>query len=114
VIDPTSRPLLVVVTSNLMDRGPFESAATIAGYRCAFVRANELSDLDPLAAFVDLEAEDSDKVITNLSGRGVRVIAYGPHLDDMSMVRARSLGADSAEPRSRMLRHPAAYLPPLV
>jgi hypothetical protein len=107
-------PLLLVVTSNLMDHGPFESAASRAGYRFEGVGPVAVAEVEPLVAFVDLEATGADDAIVDLARRGVRVIAYGPHVDDVALVRARSLGALVAEPRSRVLRDPAAYLPPLV
>jgi len=109
-----TRPLLVVVTSNLMDHGPFEAAGVRVGYQVEFVRSEGLADVDPLVAFVDLEAAGADGAISDLAERGVRVIAYGPHVDDLGMVRARSLGASAAEPRSRVLTNPAEYLLPLV
>ncbi len=112
--DRTHLPLLVVVTSNLMDVGPFESAATRSGYRFEAIKADALAGLEPLVAFVDLETEGADDTIGTLVALGVRVIAYGPHVDDLAMSRAQSLGAAMAEPRSRVLRDPSAYLQPLV
>jgi hypothetical protein len=107
------RPLAVQVGSNLMDATRFEAAAVSSGYR--FERWTDLgSDRIPAVAFVDLEAEGADDAIRVLADRGSRVVAYGPHVDDMALVRARSLGAAIAEPRSRALRDPAAFLPPLV
>ncbi len=112
--DQVTRPLFIVVTTNLMDRGPFEAAGARVGYRVEFVRSDEVDDVEPLVAFVDLETAGADGAIGNLAGRGVRVIAYGPHVDDVGMVRARSLGAGAAEPRSRALTDPGKFLPPLV
>jgi len=114
MIDRKHLPLLTVVTSNLMDVGPFEAAAAGSGYRIEAIRADALAGLEPLVAFVDLETDGADDAISALVARGVRVIAYGPHVDDLAMSRARSLGAAVAEPRSRVLRDPSAYLPPLV
>lgn len=108
-----SRPTLLVVTSNLMDASRFDAAAAAAGYRVESGRGAD-SSTTPLVAFVDLESEESDAAIRSLSERGVRVVGYGPHVDDQAMVRARALGATAAEPRSRMFRNPGAYLPPLV
>lgn len=108
------RPMLVLVGGNLMDCGPIEAAAAAAGYRFEMVAADGVDECAATAAFVDLEAECADGAIRTLSGRGVRVIAYGPHVDDLAMVRARSLGASVAEPRSRVLRDPGAYLSPVV
>lgn len=107
------RPLAVQVGSNLMDASRFEAAVESNGYR--FERWAELrGDEVPVVAFVDLEDDLSDDAIRTLSERGTRVVAYGPHVDDMALVRARSLGAAAAEPRSRTLRDPGAFLPPLI
>jgi len=112
--DRTHLPLLVVVTSNLMDVGSFESAAARSGYRFEAIKAGAIAGFEPLVAFVDLETEGADDAIGTLVALGVRVIAYGPHVDDLAMSRAQSLGAAMAEPRSRLLRDPSAYLQPLV
>lgn len=111
---PIGRPLLVVVTSNLMDIARFESAATDAGYRMEAVDSAGTSAVDPLVAFVDLEVLGADDAVADLAVRGVKVIAYGPHIDTFAISRARTLGAVVAEPRSRILRNPGAHLPPLV
>ena len=114
VIDRSHLPLALVVSSNLMDLSRFEAAAIRAGYRFAACSAEEIDQFDALVAFVDLEAAGSDGAIVALAARRIQVVAFGPHIDDMAMVRARSLGATVAEPRSRVFRDPAAYLPPLV
>jgi len=107
------RPVLVVVSTNLMDAGPFEAAARRTGHDCVFVGPADVPP-DPAIAFVDLEVEGSDAVISDLAGGDVRVIAYGPHVDSFAMTRARSLGAAAAEPRSRVLRDPSAFVAPVV
>lgn len=112
--DRANLPLVIAVSSNLMDLARFESAASRLGYRMEGRSASELEDAEAVIAFVDLEGDDSADAITTLAGRGIRVIAFGPHVDDMAMVRARTLGAKVAEPRSRVFRDPGAYLPPLV
>lgn len=108
-----ARPVALVVSSNLMDRSPLEAAASEAGYRVVASRSAH-GAAAPLVAFVDLELAGADAVIRELAAGGVTVVAYGPHVDDHALVRARALGAAAAEPRSRLFRNPAAYLPPLV
>lgn len=107
------RPLALVVTSNLLDGSRFEQGVAGSGYRIE-VRRDTTASARPLVAFVDLEYGAADEAIRSLAEAGVRVIAYGPHVDDHAMVRARSLGAAEAEPRSRVLKTPASYLPTLV
>lgn len=111
-VDAT-RPLVVVVSANLMDIARFEAAASGAGYRLAVAEPGS-TVADAVVAFVDLESAGADEAISSLAEAGVKVVGYGPHLDDMAMVRARTLGAGVAEPRSRVLKNPAVFLPPLV
>lgn len=108
-----SRPLALVVTANLMDSSRLEGAVTRAGYRLES-RRDPHPSTTPLVAFVDLETDGADAIIRELAGRRVRVIAYGPHVDDLAMVRAMALGAERAEPRSRLFRNPSEFLRPLV
>lgn len=111
--DALSRPTALVVTSSLLDGSRFEGPVTGAGYRLE-VSPNARCSTTPLVAFVDLEADNADGAVGDLAGEGTRVVAYGPHVDDLALTRARSLGAAVVEPRSRVLRDPAAFLPPLV
>lgn len=108
-----ARPLALVVTTNLMDGSRFEEGIGGSGYRVE-VRRDATASTRPVVAFVDLEHRDADETVRSLAGAGVRVIAYGPHVDDHALVRAKTLGAAGAEPRSRVLRDPSAFLPPLV
>ena len=41
---------------------------------------------------------------------GVRIVCYGPHVDDTSADAARAAGADVVMPRSRFFRDPAAAI----
>jgi DNA-binding NarL/FixJ family response regulator len=41
---------------------------------------------------------------------GVRIVCYGPHVDDEAADAARALGADAVLPRSRFFRDPAAAI----
>jgi len=114
-MDPSrARPLLVAVTNNLMDQSRFEAAGASVGYHVEFVRSAAVGTVDPVVAFVDLEAPGADGAISNLAGRGFRVIAYGPHVDDLGMVRAHALGGAAAEHRNRVLTNLAEFLPPVV
>lgn len=70
-----------------------------------------LEERRPVLGVVDLECEGADDGIKALAEAEVRVVAYGPHVDDMAMVRARTLGADEALPRSRFFGSIRSYLP---
>jgi hypothetical protein len=97
--------------SNLMDRSKIEGPVKAAGMELVVWRSvHEISD-PPRVVFVDLAAPDADRAIRTLAEAGSRVVAFGPHVDDMAMVRARSLGAADALPRSRFFRQIPELLP---
>jgi hypothetical protein len=105
-----TRPACGVLSTNLLDIDRIERAAGPHGYR-----VERLASADALSSqaivFVDLEQAAADIVIRAAAERGIRVVAFGPHVDDLVMIRARSLGAAEAVPRSRFFRDPAAFLP---
>jgi len=43
---------------------------------------------------------------------GVRIVCFGPHVDDEAADAARAAGADVVMPRSRFFRDPAAAIVP--
>jgi hypothetical protein len=106
------RPSAVLVSRNLMDRTRIEQEAASAGYRLDVVREIP-PDVTWAVGFVDLEEPGADAAIRALSGSAGRVIAFGPHVDDMAMARARSLGAHDALPRSRLFRDLGVWFPQL-
>ena len=113
---PPQRATIAVVTTDLMDRTRLSSIVQGAGFDVAVLRnpgavQDQLEEHRPSLAFVDLGHGAADEVIAMLAGAGVKVVAYGPHVDDMAMMRARSLGAADAVPRSRFFRDPGGYLP---
>jgi hypothetical protein len=108
------RPLAVLVTRNLMDSSKVEAAAKSRGYRVSTVRRIESLPERAVVAFVDLEHPDADEAVRRAADLGGRVVAYGPHVDDIAMVRARTLGADEAMPRSRFFKDPAAHFPSIA
>jgi len=113
VAGPAPAPPVVIVSDNLMDRTAIEPAIHNAGLDAVFLRSiDRLDDTgpDPVVTFVDLEHPEADGAIRRLAARS-RVIAYGPHVDDFAMVRAQSLGADEALPRSRFFRKLPELLP---
>lgn len=113
------RPLAGVYSRNLMDRSKIEVALKAEGFDPFLLRNAELveramSGKKPTVAFVDLEGPETDEVVRLLSSAGVRVIVYGPHVDDIGLQRAKSLGASDALPRSRFFGRIADYLPTIV
>jgi hypothetical protein len=113
------RPAAGVYTRNLMDRSKIETELQSAGFDAFLLRNVDLvkramAGKKPSIAFVDLESPDGDEVIRVLSGAGVRVVVYGPHVDDFGLQRARSLGASEAVPRSRFFGRIADHLPRIM
>ena len=113
------RPMAGVYSRNLLDRSKLEMELRAAGYDAFLLRNLELtskamSGKRPPVAFIDLENQDADEVIRVLSDNGVAVVAYGPHVDDLSMQRARGLGASAAVARSRLFGRVADHLPQII
>jgi hypothetical protein len=114
-----SRPKVGLLSGDLMDRSRVEAAAGATGYEvaawddaAAVVTAGR--DRLPAVAFVDLGHSDSDAVIRMLAEQRVRVIGFGPHVDEFALVRARALGAAEALPRSRFFKSIPDLLPALA
>ena len=103
---------VVLVSGDLMDRSRFEDAVNAVGLQLVAFEPD--ADQRPVAGFVDLMNEESDEAIRQLAGQGVRVIAYGPHVDEDAMARAATLGAHTVLPRSRMFKEIGAFLPRLT
>lgn len=113
------RPLAGLFSRNLMDRSKIEEEVRAAGYDVFLLRNLDLIERAmegkrPPVAFVDLEGPEVDQVIRVLAGAGVEVIAYGPHVDDLGLERARSLGARVAVARSRFFGRVGEYLPQII
>lgn len=110
-----SRPVVVLVSADLLDASRVEAEAAAAGYRCEVWRSLPAEiGRQPAIALVDLVHRQADDAVRSLSAAGVRVIAFGPHVDDLAMVRARSLGAAEALPRSRFFASVRDLLLPVV
>lgn len=104
-----ARPSCGVLSVNLLDLDRIERAITAGGFRPQRLRAGDAGS--HAVVFVDLEHPGADDVIRQAAERGARVVAFGPHVDDLAMIRARSLGAAEAVPRSRFFAAPGAFLP---
>jgi len=111
------RPSVALLSRDLMDRSKVEPVVVEAGFRLIVWRdasAVDLEDGRPITAFVDLTHPDADEVVRFVAESGAGVIGFGPHVDDVAMVRARTLGADDALPRSVFFRSLARLLPTQV
>lgn len=108
------RPSVSLLSGDLTDRSRVEPVVVEAGFRLVVWRDAAAVDLEagrPVTAMVDLAHPDADDVIRAVAESGIRVIGFGPHVDDLAMVRARTLGAADALPRSVFFRSLARLLP---
>lgn len=111
------RPGVGLLSADLMDRSRIEAPVAAAGFDLIVwpsAAHMKVGGRLPSTSFVDLAHGDADVVIRRLSQAGVRVIGFGPHVDDFALVRARSLGAADALPRSRFFNRVAELLPTLA
>ena len=113
-----SPAVVALFGSDLMDRSKIEGAAEAAGYRLQVWRnPGALVDgleTPPALAFVDLKHVAADDAVRALAAAGVRMIAFGPHVDDLALARAKALGADEVLPRSRFFVRLADLFPVIV
>lgn len=103
-------PAFGVYTANLMDRSRF----AVEGWRVITWRTAEDIDEVPTVAFVDLQTAGAERAISRLAAAGADVYAFGPHVDDLAMIRARTLGAKDAMARSVFFRRFAELLPKVI
>lgn len=108
------QPVAVLVSRNLMDGSRVEAAAEARRYRLVTVRRLEALPDRAVVVFVDLEHPDADEAVRMATTRAGRVVAYGPHVDDLAITRAQSLGAAAAMPRSRFFKDIAGQFPTLA
>ena len=109
---------VALVGSDLMDRSKVAAVAAAAGEELAVWRnpgAVEagLAGASPRIALVDLAHPAAPAVIARLAGAGVKVVAYGPHVDTAALEAATAAGASESLPRSRFFaRLPELLNPP--
>ncbi len=104
-------PSVLYVGNDLMDRSKIAAAVEAAGLRLAVADGVGVDPTGVVRAFVDLSRPTADDAIRSLARAGVTTIGFGPHVDDVALVRARSLGADDALPRSVFFRRLPELLP---
>jgi hypothetical protein len=89
------------LVTDLMDRSKISSAIP-----------DVVFTLDGTADVVIVDLERSAQLIPEIRAEmpGVRIVGYGPHVDDDAAEFARAAGADVVLPRSRFFRDPAAAI----
>lgn len=106
-----NRPSVVVVSGDLMDRSRFDEAGGASRLSVLHWSGIEDDYSNAVMAFVDMKHADAEHAIVRFSNEGLRTVAYGPHVDEAAMERARLLGADATVSRSKLFKSLAAYLP---
>lgn len=97
---------IVALVPDLMDRSRLPSAVELP---ITFVRSiDDLPD-EATVVLVDL-ARGFDLDELHRAAPNSRVIAFGPHVDDESLERARAAGIDEVMPRLRFFRDIAELL----
>jgi len=90
------------LVSDLMDRSRISTAIPDVAFM-----------LDGTADVVVIDlARSGPQVVAEIRAEtpGVRIVCYGPHVDDEAAEAARALGADVVLPRSRFFRDPVAAI----
>ncbi len=96
---------VVALVADLMDRSRLSAAVPDV----EFVRdVSETTGSD--VVILDLARHADAVAAISRVAPGARIVAYGPHVDDVLLTRARSEGATVVLPRSRFFRDPAAAL----
>ena len=91
------------LVTDLMDRSRISAALGDVSF-----------SLDSTADVVIVDIARSAQVVAEIRAEmpGVRIVCYGPHVDDESAAAALAAGADVVLPRSRFFRDPAAAIAP--
>ena len=92
--------IVSALVTDLMDRSKISSA--IDGVQFQLVPDAEI-------VIVDL-GRNPDIAAIRASHPAARIVAYGPHVDDDAMAKARAEGADEVMPRSKFFRDPSGAI----
>jgi DNA-binding NarL/FixJ family response regulator len=93
------------LVSDLMDRSKISSAVADV----AFVReAASCADAD--VVIVDLARFGGDIAAVRAVAPSAHLVAFGPHVDEVSAEAASAAGADTVMPRSRFFRDVSAAI----
>ena len=89
------------LVNDLMDRSKISAAIPGVGFA-----------LDANADVVIVDIARSAQVVAEIRAEspGVRIVCYGPHVDDEGAAAAQAAGADVVMPRSRFFHDPAAAI----
>jgi hypothetical protein len=102
--EQSATPIVVLVCTDLMFGVQLQNMARLAGVRHVTARpGSPLPDGD--MAVVDLAARlDVEGAIRGAVERGMRVVAFGPHMDAEGRRKARAAGAERVLANSNLAR----------
>lgn len=104
---------IAALVTDLMDRSRISSALTSV----EFVRdANAAADAHVVIVDLSRGGKDGtgeDVAAVRAAAPAARIVAYGSHVDEAVLERARADGADLVLPRSRFFRDPATAVGPM-
>ena len=91
------------LVTDLMDRSRISAALGDVSF-----------SLDSTADVVIVDIARSAQVVAEIRAETprVRIVCYGPHVDDAAAAAARAAGADVVLPRSRFFHDPATAITP--
>lgn len=110
--------MILYFASDLLWASKIKGVADALGLACRPVRSVQmlearLQDSEPTSILVDLTTpETAMALISRLRGegsgaaeRGVRILAFGPHVEKQALQDARDAGADEVLPRGALDHH---------
>ena len=98
---------MVALVADLMDRSRISAALGEAALgEVEFARDVERA-VGADVVIVDLARDPAAVGRVREVAPAVRIVAFGPHVDDAGLAAARAAGADSVLPRSRFFADPA-------
>ena len=99
--------MIVALVPDLMDRSRVSAALPDTRFlRDVGDCAGDCADAT--VVLVDLARHGSDVAALRAATPSARIVAFGPHVDDDALARARADGADAVLPRSRFFTDVAA------
>jgi len=100
------------------ERAPIVAAVTECGYRLAVWRnpaaLEEVDSLQPVLVLVDLRHANAHDAIRKMAENGVRVVATGPDVNDLTMPGIMALGAEEVIASARLSARIDSLLPRLA
>ena len=116
--DAPVQPSVAIFGVPIAERDAITDVTARRGYRTLVWRnpaaLEQVETSRPVLVVVDLRHPTAHEAIRGLAQRGIRVVATGPDLDDLTMPGILALGAEAAVVSDRLVRSIEALLPRVV